>query len=99
MRISDWSSDVCSSDLMASWIPIIPATLNMFARAVEAEDIKNRLDPVKIAKIETMLAGWKTAVEQRSAWAENAFNTLGRDVIYPRDVLPNVNYKYRKRVV
>lgn len=78
--------------VMASWIPIIPATLNMFARAVEAEDIKNRLDPVKIAKIETMLADWKTAVEQRSAWAENAFNTLGRDVIYPRDVLPNVNY-------
>lgn len=77
--------------VMASWISIIPAALNMFARAVEVEDIKNRLDPIKIGKIETMLSDWQTAIEQRSAWAEAAFDALGTDVIYPADLLPNLN--------
>lgn len=77
--------------LMASWISIIPATINMFARAVEAEDIKNRLDPVKIQKIETLLVDWKAAIEQRAAWAENAFDALGTDTVYPANLLPNVN--------
>jgi len=78
--------------VMASWISIIPGSLNMFARAVEAEDIKNRLDPVKIGKIETMLSDWKTAIEQRSAWSEAAFDVLGTDVIFPADLIPNVNH-------
>jgi len=73
--------------VMASWISIIPGALNMFARAIEAEDIKNRLDPVKIGKIETMLSDWKTAIEQRSAWSEAAFDALGTDVVF----LPNAN--------
>jgi len=64
----------------------------LYARAVEAEDIKNRLDPVKIGKIETMLSEWKEAVEQRSAWAEAAFNALGTNVVYPADHIPNVNH-------
>jgi insecticidal toxin complex protein TccC len=78
--------------VIASVISIIPGALNMFARAIEAEDIKNRLDPVKIGKIETMLSEWKTAVEQRSAWSEAAFNALGTDVIFPANLLPNVNH-------
>lgn len=78
--------------LMASWISIIPAALNMFARAVEAEDIKNRLDPVKIKKIDTMLDDWKSAVEQRAGWAENAFDALGTDIVYPANSLPNINH-------
>lgn len=77
--------------VMASWISIIPGALNMFARAVEAEDIKNRLDPVKVGKIENMVEQWKAATEQRWAWAENAFDALGTNIIYPADVLPNVN--------
>jgi insecticidal toxin complex protein TccC len=77
--------------VMASWISIIPGAINMFARAVEAEDITNRLDPVKIGKIETMLSEWKTAVEHRSAWSEAAFDALGTDVIFPANFLPNVN--------
>jgi insecticidal toxin complex protein TccC len=78
--------------VMASWISIIPASINLFARAVEAEDIKNRLDPVKIDKIDTLLADWKSAIEQRWAWAEAAFDALGRDTIYPAQLLPNVNH-------
>jgi insecticidal toxin complex protein TccC len=85
--------------VMASWISIIPAALNMFARAVEAEDIKNRLDPVKIGKIETMLSDWKDAVEQRSGWAEAAFDALGKEVIYPADLLPNVNHMTSKETL
>jgi insecticidal toxin complex protein TccC len=77
--------------VMASWISVIPGAINSFQRAIEAEDIKNRLDPVKINKIETMLAEWKTTVEERWAHAEAAFNALGTDVIYPADLLPNVN--------
>ncbi|WP_025112740.1 RHS repeat-associated core domain-containing protein [Pseudomonas sp. H1h] len=78
--------------LMASWISIIPGAINMFARAIEAEDIKNRLDPVKIQKIETVLSDWKAAVEQRAGWAENAFDALGTDTVYPADSLPNINH-------
>lgn len=85
--------------VMGSWIPIIGGTLNMFARAIEGEDIKNRLDPVKIGKIETLLADWKTAVEQRAAWAENAFDALGTDVISPADLLPNVNFMTSKEAL
>jgi insecticidal toxin complex protein TccC len=77
--------------VIGSVIGIIPGALNMFARAIEVEDIRNRLDPVKIEKIEKMLSDWKAAVEQRSAWAENAFDALGTDVIYPANFLPNVN--------
>lgn len=78
--------------IMATWISIIPGAINLFARAIEAEDIKNRLDPVKIQKIETLLGDWKAAVEQRAAWAENAFDALGSDTVYPANALPNVNH-------
>jgi len=85
--------------VIGSVIGIIPGALNMFARAIEVEDIRNRLDPVKIEKIEKMLSDWKAAVEQRSAWAENAFDALGTDVIYPANVLPNVNYSTTKETL
>ncbi|AXI63129.1 toxin [Pseudomonas kribbensis] len=78
--------------LVGAWISILGGAFNLFARAVEAEDIKNRLDPVKIGKIETLLSEWKEAVEQRSAWAEAAFNALGTNVVYPADHIPNVNH-------
>jgi insecticidal toxin complex protein TccC len=77
--------------VISTWLSIIPAASNMFARAMEAEDIKNRLDPVKVGKIQTMLTEWKSAVEQRWAWAETAFEALGTDVIYPANLIPNVN--------
>src|SRR3546814_11418082 len=50
MRISDWSSDVCSSDLAASWKPEEghPALLRAFA---EAEGAGGRLR-MGIARIE-----------------------------------------------
>src|SRR3546814_20256996 len=36
MRISDWSSDVCSSDLMAALLEKMCATINGFARAADS---------------------------------------------------------------
>ncbi|WP_409318346.1 RHS repeat-associated core domain-containing protein [Pseudomonas sp. KCJK9016] len=78
--------------LVGAWISILGGAFNLLARAVEAEDIKNRLDPVKIGKIETMLSEWKEAVEQRSAWAEAAFDALGTDVINPVDHIPNITH-------
>ena len=77
--------------VFGSVVGIIPAALNMGSRAQEAQDIKNRLDPVKIEKIEKMLSDWKAAIEQRSAWAENAFDALGVNSVSPANVLPNVN--------
>jgi insecticidal toxin complex protein TccC len=85
--------------VVATWLSIIPGTLNMFARAVEAEDITNRLDPVKIAKIEAMTAEWKAATEQRWAWAQNAFDALGTDTVNPADVIPNVNFMTPKAML
>ncbi|WP_213938307.1 RHS repeat-associated core domain-containing protein [Pseudomonas sp. dw_612] len=67
---------------LGAWISILPGALNVFQRAVEAEDIKNRLDPVKIAKIESMFAEWESATLQRSAWMEAAFDALGSNVVH-----------------
>jgi insecticidal toxin complex protein TccC len=78
--------------LVGAWISILGGAFNLLARAVEAEDIKNRLDPVKIGKIESMLSEWKEAVEQRSAWAEAAFDALGTDTINPVDHIPNITH-------
>lgn len=69
--------------VMGTWISIIPAAIDMFARAVEAEDIKNGLDPVKISKIETMLNDWQVAIEKYSSEAESAFDAMGIDVLDP----------------
>ncbi|SFH10497.1 RHS repeat domain-containing protein [Pseudomonas sp. NFACC45] len=72
---------------------VIPAMnlLNLSSRAQEAEDIKMGLTPVKIKKIDTLLAEWKSAVESRWSATEAAFKSLGKSVVYPGDVLPNVN--------
>lgn len=74
--------------VMASWLSIIPAAIAIIARAIEAEDIKNGLDPVKIIKIETMLSDWQAAVESYSAAAEGAFDALGIDVLDPDGIAP-----------
>jgi insecticidal toxin complex protein TccC len=71
----------------------------MMQRAVEAEDIKNRLDPVKINKIDMMLVEWKSAVEDRWAEAEKAFDALGSDVMYPATLMPNVNAMTPKEAI
>ncbi|MCG6573527.1 toxin [Pseudomonas sp. AF32] len=66
--------------------------LNLGSRAQEAEDIKTGLTPVKIQKIDAMLAEWKSTVQQRWAETDATFKALGKSAIYPGDVLPNVNY-------
>jgi insecticidal toxin complex protein TccC len=76
---------------VGSVVPGVSALAALGSRAQEAEDIKNGLTPVKINKIETMLSQWKINTEQRWAVTEAHFRKLGTDVIYPADVLPNVN--------
>jgi len=66
---------------MASWISIIPGAINMFARAVEVEDIKVGLDPVKLGKIENMYLDWQKAVGEHAAAYEDAFSQLNVDAI------------------
>lgn len=87
------------SRVIATVISIIGGALNMGSRVQEAEDINNRLDPVKINKIETMLSDWKTATVQRWAHAESAFNALGANVIVPANQLSNVNHMTPKEML
>ncbi len=78
--------------VLGAVISLVPHFLNLFKKAMDNEDIKNRLDPAKIEKIENMLDEWKAAVEQRAGWAENAFDALGTDVISPAEILPNITH-------
>jgi insecticidal toxin complex protein TccC len=47
---------------------------------------------MKIQKIDAMLAEWKSTVEQRWSTTDAAFKALGQSVVYPGDLLPNVNH-------
>jgi len=87
---------ILNPDFLMNWVVgslfgIAGNLMNLGARAQEAEDIKHRLDPVKIDKIEKMLEDWKHAVETRSVQAEKAFDALGTDVFFPATIIPNVN--------
>ncbi|PTT32532.1 RHS repeat-associated core domain-containing protein [Pseudomonas sp. HMWF021] len=73
--------DFIMNRAMGSWISIIPASINLFARAIEAADIDDGLTPMKIGKIEALLDDWTSAIEIRSAAAESGFDTLGSDVL------------------
>ncbi|MFJ2464062.1 RHS repeat domain-containing protein [Pseudomonas sp. NPDC087615] len=78
--IASSAPDFLLNRVISSWISIIPGALSMLARAIEAEDIKNGLDPVKIAKIETMYLQWQQAVTEQSNLYEAAFKASGSDV-------------------
>ncbi|WP_256730397.1 RHS repeat domain-containing protein [Pseudomonas sp. ANT_H12B] len=106
LDISSDSGDVLEQGMLmflgrfvGAVVPGVSALVSLGTRAQEAEDIKNGLTPVKIDKIETMLSDWKTATQQRWAVAEASFSKLGADVIYPADVLPNVNNMTPKNVL
>src|SRR3546814_12057873 len=49
MRISDWSSDVCSSDLVQAWLAEIEFDAENFAAAEAAADRAIAADPKEIA--------------------------------------------------
>jgi len=74
---------------VGSVVPAVSVALNMGSRVQEAEDIKNRLDPAKIQKIETMLESWKQTVEERSAGVEVAFGRLKQNTVDPVDLVSN----------
>ncbi|WP_223525690.1 RHS repeat-associated core domain-containing protein [Pseudomonas sp. A-B-26] len=91
----DWLGSAISrffNNVVGSVVPGVGAFLAMGSRVQEAEDIKNGLDPVKIGKIEAMLNEWESVENKRYAYVLAAFKGIGTDVIYPADVLPNVNY-------
>jgi insecticidal toxin complex protein TccC len=78
--------------VVGSVVPAVNVALNMGSRVQEAEDIKNRLDPVKIQKIETMLESWKQTIEERSAGVEMAYGRLKQETVNPIDLIPNVTH-------
>ncbi|WLG89277.1 RHS repeat domain-containing protein [Pseudomonas cucumis] len=78
--------------VVGSVVPAVGMALNMGSRVQEAEDIKNRLDPVKIEKIETMLESWKQTIEERSAGVEMAYRRLKQETVIPIDLIPNVTH-------
>ncbi|MFJ2488975.1 RHS repeat domain-containing protein [Pseudomonas sp. NPDC087639] len=78
--------------VVGSVVPGVSAMLSMGSRVQEAEDIKMRLTPVKIQKIEAMLDSWKRAVEERSAGAEWAFGRLKQNTVNPLELIPNVTH-------
>ncbi|MCE6979963.1 RHS repeat-associated core domain-containing protein [Pseudomonas frederiksbergensis] len=78
--------------VVGSVVPAVSVALNMGSRVQEAEDIRNRLDPVKIQKIETMLESWKQTIEARSAGVEMAYGRLKLETVNPIDLVPNVTH-------
>ncbi|MGE8191296.1 RHS repeat-associated core domain-containing protein, partial [Pseudomonas sp. NPDC086278] len=90
----DWlagATNIFLNNVVGSVVPGISAVLAMGSRVQEAEDMKNRLDPAKIMKIERMLDEWQTVDNQRYATADAAFDIAGADIIYPATLFPNVN--------
>lgn len=69
------------NNVVGSVVPGVNVALGMGSRVQEAEDIKTGLDPVKLLKIENMLDSWESAVRQRSANAEKAFNDLNQHTV------------------
>jgi insecticidal toxin complex protein TccC len=67
--------------VIGSFLGTVPASLSVFSRAIEVEDIKNGLDPVKVGKIESMYTDWQGAVNEHAESYEAAFKMLGSDVI------------------
>jgi insecticidal toxin complex protein TccC len=67
--------------VIGSFLSVVPTSLGVFSRAIEVEDIKNGLDPVKVGKIESMYTDWQAAVSEHAAAYEAAFQTLGTDVL------------------
>lgn len=79
------------NNVVGSVVPGVSAVLAMGSRAQEAEDIQNRLDPVKINKIESMLDEWETTDRERFIQFEKAFDAAGVDVIYPQRTTLNLS--------
>ncbi|MGX1187885.1 insecticidal toxin complex protein TccC [Pseudomonas sp. F-14 TE3623] len=92
---TDWGQESVGfflNRVVGSVVPAVSVALNMGSRVQEAEDIKNRLDPVKIQKIETMLESWKQTIEKRSTGVEMAYGNLKQETVNPIDLIPNVTH-------
>src|SRR3546814_5885611 len=62
MRISDWSSDVCSSDLelVAGWGNLVNRTASMIAKNFGQIPTAGRLEPVDEALLDTVRGAFAT---------------------------------------
>ncbi|TDK50760.1 RHS repeat domain-containing protein [Pseudomonas moraviensis] len=92
-------SQIFMNYVVGSVIGGVGATLSLGQRVQEVEDIKNGLDPVKIQKIETMLADWKEALTSRMAIAEKAYRRLGRNTFDAGLVIPNIGHSTAARTI
>ncbi|WP_130909989.1 RHS repeat-associated core domain-containing protein [Pseudomonas sp. Sample_9] len=81
------ASTILMSRGVGSYVPGTGAALNLGSRVQEVVDIQNGLDPVKIGKIETMLADWHQALTSRMTHIEKAFRRTGQNTINSADVL------------
>src|SRR3546814_14872768 len=82
MRISDWSSDVCSSDLTKSFLAQDGASITLGARQIEAQTVMTKLpDDPTLDEVRAYVApllpahavfdGWTSAAlvsEERWTW-------------------------------
>src|SRR3546814_8322117 len=73
MRISDWSSDVCSSDLLAAFGMVHPATLKAFDLDGPVAAVELYLDAVP---------GKRSASFMRPAYAPPALQAVARDFAF-----------------
>src|SRR3546814_1458580 len=73
MRISDWSSDVCSSDLLAAFGMVHPATLKAFDLDGPVAAVELYLDAVP---------GKRSASFMRPAYAPPALQAVTRDFAF-----------------
>ncbi|MDF9879323.1 insecticidal toxin complex protein TccC [Pseudomonas silensiensis] len=90
----DWLGtgiSIALNNVVGSVVPGVGAILAMGSRVQEAEDINNRLDPVKILKIERMLDEWESVDNERFAQFEKAFDAAGVDTLYPQRTTLNVS--------
>src|SRR3546814_8813941 len=72
MRISDWSSDVCSSDLLLS-AAVDPARM-------QAEELRQRLDALRFAKIPGY---FPTPAELIARMIDAAGDVRGKSILEP----------------
>src|SRR3546814_14572946 len=93
MRISDWSSDVCSSDLAAGmqvrarWQGRAPFTQKTLAElredpaAIEGENralVPSRIEVVLVRELAGKFAGAKTFIEQLEAMVPHFYEQVGQ---------------------
>src|SRR3546814_9380796 len=106
MRISDWSSDVCSSDLSVSlcWKPKIKikeAAMSTYEDRLNAlrEQLKrDRLDGFVVPLTDEHMSEYVGAYAQRLAWLTGFQGSAGSAVVLPEEAALFVDGRYTLQV-